>query len=327
MKMRLVSWSLGCFLVMAACDGSGEGGGGAETLDSFLSSYTDAVCASIAPCCGAKGFDSSGATCRALLGSTDKSKLDAAAYNPEKGKQCLAEVRAASASVNCDKDLGVDSEAIPSCKEAVPIKGGGKALGDTCEDDDECVSVAGAEVDCARDSIYKDGSFQEFTYCRAERVGKEGEGPCTKTIDGSSYSSSGGSEEKITDGFTCDVAQGLYCPTVGEKCARYLADGESCQSSSGGSSGQCLKNSSCKEGVCAPKPKAGEPCQSSYGDCAEGFTCDTATKACKAKLAEGAACKSNDDCLGSCTNGACKGSGGSGLEDLGYAFVCGPKKG
>jgi hypothetical protein len=300
--------------------GSGGSNGATGTIDEFLASYTELICTLVSPCCAAKGYDSSGKTCRSLFGSVDKSKYDVSAYDPAKGKKCLDDVKAVnSAGADCDGGFGVDPESFESCKGVLPPKDGNKAPGDTCESNAQCALVADyTETECVTDiSFVEGGGTKETTYCRVERPGKEGEGPCTRTIDGNTSSSSGGSDTPLTKGVSCDVAQGLHCPTVGEKCARFLAAGESCTFND-----RCVEGFTCKEGICASKAKDGEACQFS-DDCVQGFTCDTTAKACKAKLAEGGACKSSDDCLGSCTNGVCKGSGG--LEDLGYAFICGQK--
>ena len=211
---------------------------------------------------------------------------------------------------------------MPSCEGVVPPRGGAKALGEPCEEDEECASVPGAKAECYKTTKFVDGGSQDISYCQAIRVGKEGDSPCLQTIDGNTTFFSSSSDEKILEGFSCDVAAGLHCASSGNgpsSCKRILADGEACTFSD-----RCLESSTCSEGKCTPKAAVGAPC-TGFGSCAKGGYCDTNTSVCAAQKADGAACEFSEECTGgSCNNGTCE-KGGS-LEDFGFQLICGPKK-
>lgn len=311
-----------------ACGGDSDSGGtgSSATASEFAASYADLICAKLAPCCAAKGFDGSGTQCRALVaGSASSDKVDASAYDPAKGQKCLAEMKVALEGQDvCAQGTKIDDTGAPSCENVLPVKGGGKAAGEPCSEDDECAAISGAEVECYKTTQFTNGGSQQISYCRSFKPGKEGDGPCFWTIDGNSRSSSLSSDEQISQGVSCDLADGLYCAGgsssgAPSKCKRILEDGVACSFSD-----RCKDTSFCSGGECMPRLAVGVSCAESSLACTESAYCDSKAKVCAEKKAEGKACEFNEECEGICNNGLCEASGS--LEDFGFLLLCGPKK-
>lgn len=88
----------------------------------------------------------------------------------------------------------------------------------------------------------------------------------------------------------CDKLRCRDATPVGEKCLTHV---------------ECGRGSRCEAGACkaAPAPVLGEPCSDTLA-CAGGLRCLEGS--CNAGKPEGAACKSDRDCLGTCEAGSCK---------------------
>jgi hypothetical protein len=97
---------------------------------------------------------------------------------------------------------------------------------------------------------------------------------------------------------------------LGEPCSTSCAHDGRCSSSFsdlGAASGICwsIDGLECLNAVCVPVPELGEACRN---NCASGAFCDEATSRCLQPRAEGAACKSNRECLtGVCSAMKCAG--------------------
>jgi hypothetical protein len=118
---------------------------------------------------------------------------------------------------------------------------------------------------------------------------------------------------------TTTCAQGSTCEnhdgagfTCGEPCTpQQLPEGASCVDAQGHKNKICASGLTCaleKGGICAPSPKAGEPCLDMHA-CAEGAYCgggDPAHPTCVARKPNGAACTADLECLGfRCQDGQC----------------------
>jgi hypothetical protein len=297
--------------LFACSGGGGSTGGSASDSSSFASEY----CGIFGSCCGKAGYPSDGAQCRSYFNNAAGGRE----YNAAKGEECLAGFRAASSQPDfCEK-----GETPPACSEVFRTPGGGAAPGATCEQDEDCASSTEGEVECHSSST--GGALTRI--CQVQVRGKEGDA-CVGTKDGSSSvsfgsSGSGGPPPKVT---FCNTADNLACDNETDKCTRIQDVGGPC-SSSGSLSYACVKTAYCdtQQKKCAARLPAGADCAASFSSdaCADKHYCDQATKKCTAKLAQGAPCERSDQCeSNTCTNKKCEASG---LAELGYLLLCGPK--
>lgn len=290
-------------LAGACSSGSGSTGSGA-TRDSFIAGYCDLL----APCCAKAGLRADGVQCRSFAGG-----LAPAGYDAVAGEQCLTEMRAASASPDFCDDLGQSKS--PSCDSVFPggSSGGTKAPGETCTDDDECAPSKDGKVDCARAHTSGGGEVRK---CQVIVKGTAGSTPCAATKEGNVTYYSSFDDDVPAKAYLCDTADGLRCDSTTHACTKIPAVGEPC----GSGFASCVEGAYCTGGTCAARKAAGEACAFD-SECVETAYCDSSTKVCTAKLADGVACTSSSRCAsGSCVNGKCeKDSGG----DLGLALLCG----
>lgn len=304
---RTIAFGCAVSALILACDGGGgstSGGGGAGDAQSFVNQYCDVF----QPCCAQAGRPTDGAVCRALLGG-----VTASAYNAAKGQQCLDEMHAAQSKPDfCN---GIPSPA--SCNEAFATGGGGTVQpGGQCSKDGDCASTGEGKVDCQ--SSFTNGATTR--YCQVQIDGKAGDTPCLGTRDGNLTSySGGGSTDKPTRGFICDLANGVRCDSTSKACVALKNSGETCS----GATSDCVKTAYCDftQKKCVDRLPTDSPCgvSGSTDVCQPKNYCDTTTKKCTVQLGVGAGCARSDQCESkSCVNGKC-GAGG----DLGLALLCG----
>ncbi len=307
--------------LIACSGGGGSTGSGAGDSSSFASQY----CEIFSQCCGKAGYPTDGVQCRNFV---DKS-ASGREYDAAKAEECLAGYRADSSRPDfCEK-----STSIPACSEVYKKAGGGAAPGATCSDDDDCAPSAEGDVDCA--SYSSNGATTRI--CQVRVRAKEGE-TCIGTKDGSITSTSGAGGAPPPKIGICHTEDNLHCESAGtstngqteRKCARIQDVGGPCTSSS---SFACVKTAYCNTTTkqCAARLPLDGDCGTSSGGfgsnvCQDKLSCDQATKKCVQGLADGAACERSDQCESkSCVNKKCEKS--SGLEELGYLLICGPKAG
>ncbi len=103
--------------------------------------------------------------------------------------------------------------------------------------------------------------------------------------------------------FGCAVGD-LYCDLDTETCRRHPALGEACSPEA-----KCNPFVAFCDGICKPRPGAGEPCDADARRCVPGTTCDADAGACAARGGEGSACASDGQCEVACDRdaGACAG--------------------
>jgi hypothetical protein len=144
---------------------------------------------------------------------------------------------------------------------------------------------------------------------------------CIASLKGQTCAAFASNAEPFCDDiFVPKVDKGGAC-TLDVECKT-----KKCEVPTGASEGTCID---------APPPAAsGQPCTAD-GDCMEGLYCDGVTDLCAKKRDDGAACSSNDQCLGTCVgdqNGGmgtcgkvCEGGGpGPGPIDAALEAVGGP---
>jgi hypothetical protein len=319
-------------LLFPACsDGDGSGGtgsvsGSAANADQFVASVADIYCAKAASCCASRGLNGSGNQCRSLI-TANKNKSDTSKYDPAKGQACIDQLKAAAAAApdGCQFLFAGGTLDTPACESALPPKGGAKAPGEPCSEDEECSRPDGAEAECHKETTFENGGTKTTSYCRTYRPGKENDAPCFWTIDGNTRSSSFSSsdtKEKPSSGFSCNMADGLHCASGSDGtppvCKRLLASGAACSFSD-----KCEKGLVCKQGTCAPRGAIGAECDTfSFESCVDDAFCESKSKTCQAKKAPGTACELSEECKdGSCNNSVCEKGGG--LEDFALALICG----
>ncbi|MCS6900812.1 MAG: hypothetical protein RMJ98_14470 [Myxococcales bacterium] len=309
--------------------GTGSVSGSAATADQFIASVADIVCTKTAPCCQSRGFDGSGTQCRNLLTSRSKSTADLSKYDPAKGQACLDQLKAAAAATpdSCEF-LFSESESplsTPACESALPPKGGSKAPGEPCSQDEECATPEGAEAECHKETTFENGGTKTTSYCRILRPGKEGSAPCFRTIDGNTqytFSSGSNAKDKPTEGFSCNMAEGFHCASSSDgappTCKRLLTSGATCSFPD-----KCEKNLFCKQGVCSPRGGQGAECDTfDSTSCTDDFFCESKSKTCQAKKNPGSPCEFSEECkAGNCNNGTCTKE--SGFEDFILTVICG----
>ena len=99
-----------------------------------------------------------------------------------------------------------------------------------------------------------------------------------------------------SDAFACDYQTHACVPRsdIGAACT---------------SSDSCVTTAYCSSQKCVARVGVGGACTNFGSECDATSRCDTATKLCAAKLADGAACMSGTECTGGrCSSGKCRSS-------------------
>lgn len=287
-------------LLEASC-----GGGEASTASEFAASY----CGLLKPCCAMAGLPTDGQQCQALIG------FFGAGYQADKGKACLDEMRAASQRSDFCESANTNSA---TCDAVFVTATGKKKPGEACEDDDECAPSGEGDVECATEFV---GNAQ-IRKCQVQVRGKEGDGPCSATVDGNITFGGGGSANDVpAKTFTCHVADGLSCSSQTGKCTKIAPVGGACTSSF--QSYACVDAAFCDSTkmMCVAKLAVGSPC-SLGSTCVDAAYCDDSNDTCVARRADAATCDDDEQCQSdNCVNGKC--AKDSSASDFGLAFICG----
>ena len=238
-------------------------------------------------------------------------------FDANRAEECVNDLR----NTPCD---GTSEEARTNpaaCDAAITGTG---LLGDACFANDECESGA-CSFDAACSSACCTGSCAA-TQAPADRGEPCATRPCKENL---TCSNAKVCVDLYPDGMPCDdytqCAYGLGCvgtpgichplPKIGELCP----DGQCAEIGATCTNGVCSKlgltGASCTTLAdcslyypcnsaalqCQPWPKTGQSCTAL---CSDGSFCDSATFTCTAPLANGSACKSDDQCASTYCNDA-----------------------
>jgi hypothetical protein len=272
---------------------AGCGGSSPSTSNSLdAATFAERYCALFAPCCTDAGV-TQGASCKMIVGNTAR----LAGHVGELGETCLTELKAKfdgfgfcnyslSSTPSCDKVLG----------QVAPATGLVPVGGDCSADLFSCAPSTRGDVSCTFDT----GVSPFALRCQEEIPGgKAGDGPCVGTVPAQGGLASS-STQFVPSGYTCAVADGVYCDSTANQCAALIQPGQPCSDADvlACATNYCLNN------ICTARAAIGDSC-TGLALCVDGATCDT-TGVCAAKKHPGAACASSDECLiGDCTNAIC----------------------
>ena len=307
MKRGLVAVPVAWVWVVACSSSSGSGDA------SSASGFGQQFCQLFEPCCADAGLSTSGSVCEAFVSEAESKGT----YDASAGQACLDALQSASKSATFCTDLGGN---LPACNDVFSSGGGAAAAGQPCMTDSQCAAPAGGKAYCLSHINSVDGGTNTTSTCVQAQAGKAGQGPCVATIQGNVTYFTFGSGGTPTMGFSCNVADGVYCDSTSQKCTALAATGQACQQDQ-----QCVTSDYCAFGstagsTCQPRIAVGGACTNGGSNpCVTNAYCDSSSKACESQLATGAACSTNEQCQsGTCNNGKCTGSG-----NLGLALLCG----
>jgi hypothetical protein len=294
---------LGAVLI-PACSSDDEG---LTPMGKFIEQY----CSYLMPCCADAGVGTDPTKCKQTLGWF----LGSATYVPQKGEECLAEIRAASSNGTvCPGSAMDDSKA---CEEAfISNEPGGTAKpGEACKDTEDCASAAEGTVSClwGQDPETK----AELRSCTNILPGKAGDSPCVGTRDGNVTSYTMWDSKAPTKGYLCDKqTDGLQCDYATQACKALGKPGDPCTYSDR----DCVDAAWCDFAtqLCEARVPAGSACEKSSSQCDAASYCND-QKQCEARAANGAPCTADKQCLSDeCLNGKCEPA-----TDLGTSMFCG----
>ena len=291
-----------CLVVCVGLAAVSCGGSSSSTSTLDAAAFAQRYCALFAPCCTDVGV-TQGNGCRTLI-SRQTSLVGKVGVL---GEQCLTELNAKfegfgycnffeSSTPSCDGVLGQSS---------IPPSGSVPPGGDCTQDSFSCAPSARGHVSCTFDL-----STTEFVLRCQEEIpgGAAGNGPCVGTVTEDGALTSSGTIF-VASGYTCAVADGVYCDSTANVCAPVRQPGEAC---SAVDPAACPTNF-CVNDICTARAALGAPCTSdeicSPTDCrlcVQNAYCDTSATCARGKP-PGAACQGlSHECeAGDCQNGVC----------------------
>jgi len=294
---------------VAACS-SGSGSGNSSSASEFGQEF----CQTLQPCCADAGLSTSGSVCQAFVSEA----TSAGTYNATAGQACISALQAASKSPTFCTDFGGN---LPQCNDVFGPAGGGEGPGKPCTTSNDCAKAPGGSAICYSVTNFVDGGTNSTSTCIQTQAGKAGQSPCVGTIQGETtiFALTAGTPPGM--GYTCDVADGVYCDSTTQKCTALATTDQACNGNQ-----QCVTSDYCTSSgttagtTCQPRTPLGSPCSFGVtGQCVDGAYCDSSSSTCKTQLANGAACQTSQECAsGNCNNGSC-----SGTSNLGLALICG----
>jgi hypothetical protein len=285
------------------------------------SEWAAKFCDLLGPCCAKYDLPTDGEICRRLYSLPY-------GFDAAMGDACLREMKAAQSNPDF---CASGNKVAPSCAKVYPTSGptpGTKKPGEACSNDGDCATSTLGKVTCASKT---DATTHVTTsVCQVAVAGKEGDGPCTATVDGNvTYGSGSSASMPPAQVIVCDVKDGVFCPSTSSTgpaptCTRPADVGSACVDSFGGFS--CVKGAYCSgsPATCKARLALGATCETFGSNCIEGAYCDETSLKCTSQLAEGAACTTSEQCsTHSCTNKKCAKPD---LSGFGYLLICGPPK-
>jgi hypothetical protein len=194
---------------------------------SSSNAFIEQYCSLLRPCCqpsttGAGGADP-GSGCVAFY-----SLFGGGAYDAATGDACLDEIRAHQSELTFCSNVPALA---PSCDKALASKSGGtKAPGETCSSSRDCAPSSDGKVTCTF------GATGDMSICQLVIDGKAGDSPCIGTKSGSITNKSG-SGPAPARGFTCNLANDVWCNAKSGACEATRNVGDACASGDPGSCG------------------------------------------------------------------------------------------
>jgi hypothetical protein len=294
--------------VSAIACSSSSGSGSASSASGFGQQF----CQLLEPCCASAGLSTSGTLCEAFI----QAVASKGTYNASAGQACINALQAASKATDFCTNLGGN---VPQCNDVLG-SGGNAGPGQPCNSSDDCAKAKGGSAICYAETNFVDGGTTSTSTCVQTQTGMAGQGPCVATIQGDATYFVLGAGNPPATGYTCDVADGVYCSSGTQNCAALLATGQPCTGNL-----QCATSDYCGFSqmggqTCQSRVPVGSSCANGgTGSCAANAYCDTSSFTCQAQLGTGAACSTSQQCASDdCNNGKCSGTG-----NLGLALLCG----
>lgn len=295
---RLIALVSGAGMWIAACGGTSSNGGSAPPVAAgdFASSYAHAVCDNIAACCAKEGIGYDANACfTAVQGIIQGLLVNPATaagsvYDATAAGDCIAKVR--DAAIACNDTTSGKTDLNSACNR---VYSGTKKPGESCNASTDCAASADGQVTCDHwSSSSLDGGTSSGTLCQVRKTPTGGE-PCGG-IGGAPPAVVGNCDYGASDTFACDYTS--------HTCVPRAAVGAACTSSD-----SCVTTAYCSSQKCVARVGIGGACTNFGSECDATSRCDTNTKLCVAKLADGAACMTSTDCTGGhCTSNKCKSS-------------------
>ena len=281
----------GTLLLGAISCGGSDGGGGSSATDS--SAFAAEYCALYLPCCASSGLPAGQQQgCRSFFGAAPP--LDASAV-----QGCLDAYKEQAKSPDF---CGLALPQPEICKKAFAqntTSTGKKQPGEACSTGADCAASSMGDVTCDK-------------VCQVATHAKLGEA-CVGTVYAKSKVLDGGASGATLP--LCHRSEGVTCE--GSVCTKLGDAGEACASDS-----TCLDALYCSSGKCTQRRPSGSPCAANPSACDATSYCDTfGEKVCKALIAEGEKCDTNDQCTtGYCYPDKCakRAGGGAGFALLLY---------
>lgn len=292
---RWIALVTGAGMWIAACGGSSSNGGAAPpvTANDFVGAWAHAVCDNIAACCAKGGIGYNANNCLVAVqgliqAGVNQATAAGATYDATAAGDCVAKTR--DAVVACNDTTQSKSDTNAACNR---VYSGTKKPGESCNLSSDCASSPDGTVTCDHWSTgSQDGGASSGTLCQLRKTPKGGE-PCGSS-GGMPASVVGACDYGQSDAFACDYQTHACVPRsdIGATCT---------------SSDSCVTTAYCASQKCAARLGVGGACTGFGSECDATSRCDTATKLCAAKLADGAVCMTGTDCAGGrCSGGKCR---------------------
>jgi hypothetical protein len=258
-----------------------------------VEAFVDQYCTMAVSCCAALGYPSPLDGCKqVLLGDgTPITPTDlrfapfAAAYNPEAGAACIAEVaRSADAGGSCHP---YETDPTDPCWHIWEGRYGEVEPGDVCAIDSDCAAAPGGRSMC----LPMPGGSKRCLWLFQGKLGD----PCVGEFD-NPMSIFVMNAEGSAKAFLCPTSEGLHC--VHAVCIAGGAPGAPCDSDT-----TCSSDSYCDGAVCKSRAPLGGGCNGA--SCEATAFCGT-DGVCESLLPVGSPCGADDECVsGVCLAGRC----------------------
>jgi len=309
MKRLVVLMPLAAAWVAACSSSSGSGS------TSSASAFGQQFCQLLEPCCADAGLSTSGMLCEAFVNDATSKGT----YNPSAGEACISALQAASKTSTFCTDFGGD---LPQCNDVFGTTASGAGPGKPCNTASDCAKAPGGSALCYSVTNFVDGGTNTTSTCVQTQKGTSGQGPCVGTVQGDTTTFALTPGPPPGMGYTCDVADGVYCDSTTQKCVALITTDQTCTGTvQCVTSDYCTFTSGTAGQTCQPRTPLASPCQSfsATNPCVAGAYCDTNSNTCQTQIANGATCSTSQQCAsGNCNNSKC-----SGTNNLALGLLCG----